>query len=392
MPFGLKWRDQLPPVVVDEFENLINDILAHFAIAHDEDGNVVPVEEEDTTTAVVSGMGPPGADGDAGEDGSPGPPGVAGATGAQGPVGPVFLTEDGLDGNDGFNIPNPGPPGPQGLTGGTGPAGPAVLFIEEANQGEDGIPGPPGLAGPAAVWGSISGTLSNQTDLQSALDLKAPKASPTFTGEVTLPTGGATDAPVKFVAGTNLTNAEIGAIEFDGTAYYDTVDLTSGRAQRTDTHIFRLTANLGTRGAAIADFFDASSAFPTITNGIYELIWDLYFLKTTAGTATFTITNTQTYTNIVASWLISIGDLAVANAVSQAGIVTTTAAAAALPATGSLTTANNHHVIIRALAECGTAGNIRLRITQSAGTVTPLRGCMFTARRLFAGNVGTFVA
>ena len=32
------------------------------------------------------------------------------------------------------------------------------------------------------VWGDITGTLSNQTDLQSALDLKAPKASPTFTG------------------------------------------------------------------------------------------------------------------------------------------------------------------------------------------------------------------
>ena len=38
-----------------------------------------------------------------------------------------------------------------------------------------------------AAWGSIPGTLSNQTDLQSALDLKAPLASPTFTGTVTLP-------------------------------------------------------------------------------------------------------------------------------------------------------------------------------------------------------------
>lgn len=37
------------------------------------------------------------------------------------------------------------------------------------------------------VWGSITGTLSNQLDLQSALDLKANIASPTFTGTVTLP-------------------------------------------------------------------------------------------------------------------------------------------------------------------------------------------------------------
>ena len=39
------------------------------------------------------------------------------------------------------------------------------------------------------IWGSITGTLANQTDLQSALNLKAPLASPTFTGTVILPTG-----------------------------------------------------------------------------------------------------------------------------------------------------------------------------------------------------------
>lgn len=38
-----------------------------------------------------------------------------------------------------------------------------------------------------ATWGSITGTLSNQTDLQNALNLKANIASPTFTGTVTTP-------------------------------------------------------------------------------------------------------------------------------------------------------------------------------------------------------------
>ena len=37
-------------------------------------------------------------------------------------------------------------------------------------QGPQGIPGEPGEGG---VWGSITGTLGDQTDLQSALDLKA---------------------------------------------------------------------------------------------------------------------------------------------------------------------------------------------------------------------------
>ena len=38
------------------------------------------------------------------------------------------------------------------------------------------------------AWGAITGTLSSQTDLQTALNLKAPLASPTFTGTPAAPT------------------------------------------------------------------------------------------------------------------------------------------------------------------------------------------------------------
>lgn len=38
------------------------------------------------------------------------------------------------------------------------------------------------------VWGYITGTLSNQTDLQNALNAKAPTVSPTITTSATLPT------------------------------------------------------------------------------------------------------------------------------------------------------------------------------------------------------------
>jgi DNA-binding transcriptional regulator YdaS (Cro superfamily) len=43
--------------------------------------------------------------------------------------------------------------------------------------------------GGGGTWGSITGTLSDQTDLNTALGLKAPLASPSFSGTVTLPTG-----------------------------------------------------------------------------------------------------------------------------------------------------------------------------------------------------------
>ena len=54
--------------------------------------------------------------------------------------------------------------------------------------GTVGIPGPQGPAGPGSTWGGIAGTLSNQLDLQAALDLKAPLASPLFTGDPRGPT------------------------------------------------------------------------------------------------------------------------------------------------------------------------------------------------------------
>jgi hypothetical protein len=47
------------------------------------------------------------------------------------------------------------------------------------------------VAGASGAWGGITGTLSDQTDLQSALDLKANLAGPHFTGNV----GIATTAP-----------------------------------------------------------------------------------------------------------------------------------------------------------------------------------------------------
>ena len=208
-----------------------------------------------------------------------------------------------------------------------------------------------------------------------------------------LPPGSTSEAPLKFQSGTNLTTPEIGANEFDGTAYFKTVDVTSGRSQDASYHTFRLTVNGSAIGPTIADVFGSNSAFPTVLNGVYEIEIELWFLKTTAGTVTFTLTHTQTYTNLVADWeMCPATGLGTQGAMVKAGIVSNTTAAAALPASASLTDAANFKVVIKATMECGTAGNVRLRATSSAGTITPLRGSKFKARRLYAGNVGTYAA
>ena len=213
----------------------------------------------------------------------------------------------------------------------------------------------------------------------------------TFTNPTTT-AGTTTVASMTITTGAVKTSgAAIGDVEFDGTSFYKTIDLTSGRQHDTMQSIYRITGNLATRGGTIADYFDASSAFPTVLNAVYELDYYLWFLKNTAGTLTFTLTNTQAYTNLVGSLKVS-GDLAVVANTAEVGLVTTTTAAAAFPVTGTLADTKNHFIHVHALAECGTAGNIRPRVTVSAGTITPLRGSYYTARRLFAGNVGTFAA
>ncbi len=70
----------------------------------------------------------------------------------------------------------------------------------------------------ASVWGAISGTLANQTDLVAALALKANAASPTFTGVVTAPmfdTGFRTQATAGTT--TTLTATDVQIQAFTGT-------------------------------------------------------------------------------------------------------------------------------------------------------------------------------
>jgi hypothetical protein len=64
---------------------------------------------------------------------------------------------------------------------------PAALFFDGSEWIlENPLVGGCGSGSP--VWGGITGTLSSQTDLQSALNLKATLASPTFTGTPAAPT------------------------------------------------------------------------------------------------------------------------------------------------------------------------------------------------------------
>ena len=143
------------------------------------------------------------------------------------------------------------------------------------------------VSGSGAAWGSITGTLSAQTDLQSALDAKAPLASPTFTGTVTLPAG-------QVVNGVTLTTGG-GTSNFlraDGTyaAPAGGGDMVLASAQTNSGLKTFLDATFGLRNVA-----NTFTSFLTNTNTAARA----YTLKDANGTLAFTsdITGTNSGTN-----------------------------------------------------------------------------------------------
>lgn len=105
-------------------------------------------------------QGPPGPTGPQGPQGEKGDKGDKGDTGDQGPQG-----DQGIQGIQGVK----GDTGDQGPQGDPGPKG------DKGDKGDTGDTGPPGADGADGIsgtWGAITGTLSTQTDLQTALDAK----------------------------------------------------------------------------------------------------------------------------------------------------------------------------------------------------------------------------
>ena len=202
-------------------------------------------------------------------------------------------------------------------------------------------------------------------------------------------------AAMRFEAGVDFNTPIGGNLEYNGEVFKISNDSTSGRGYLSSKQIYRLAANGAAIGPAISNFFGANSALRLEAAGEYEIVAYCFFTKTTAGTATFTLTSSAAPVNV--SGILQTGAIAGGTAIgaaNQAALFNSTSTAAAFGATGSLTTGVNHAVILRFMyeAHATTPPNIRINITQSAGTVTPLRNSYYTVSRLPAGNEGNYVA
>lgn len=158
------------------------------------------------------------------------------------------------------------------------------------------------------------------------------------------------------------------------------------------SNVYRLTADGSAIGAAAADFF-ASAAFTLAAGGIYIAEWECYFLKTTAGTLTFSIVCAQTPVNINAYMDGGpVAGIGTAGAPTTSAIKASASTTTTIPATASLTTAVDHHFRVKAVIEghATVAGTMKLQATESAGTITPRRGSTITVTRLPNVNYSVF--
>lgn len=111
-----------------------------------------------------------------------------------------------------------------------------------------GTPGATGATGPASAWGTIPGTLSDQLDLDAALDLKAPLASPALTGTPTAPTAAAGTNTTQ-LATTAYARAEIAALVASSPATLDTLDELAAALGDDPNFATTLATALGTKEA-----------------------------------------------------------------------------------------------------------------------------------------------
>jgi len=221
--------------------------------------------------------------------------------------------------------------------------------------------------------------------------------TPGDTATLELKAGTTTVAPLEFTSGTNLTSVNAGTIEYDGTNFYatPTIGTTEQRGAISVIQQFVLSSNGSAFGAAIGNFFGSNSAVQLAGATTYFIEAYCYFLKTTAGTATWaalfssapTVAHATLEYTPVTGFTTSIITGAMVNAEATANAV----ANMAFGATASLTTAVYHVAKFRVFVTTNAAANLRFNLTQSAGTATPQAGSWYTVRKV-ATNSGNFVA
>lgn len=198
---------------------------------------------------------------------------------------------------------------------------------------------------------------------------RAALASPTFTGQVTVPAGTTSAAPVIFQSSALLTTAAGGRMEYDNTAFYLTPSQTAvgGRAVVNHSMIYSLT---GTRN--LSDVNTAQSVFgvglTVAAATTYEI--DMLFSVSTAGATSNSLGigfgGTATLTSI--AYQVEASQNATSAATLTSGSQAFIATAANTAVTTAVATATFRNIWVKGLVRVNASGTFIPQLTFSAAT------------------------
>jgi hypothetical protein len=140
--------------------------------------------------------------------------------------------------------------------------------------------------------------------IKSLSTLKAPLASPTFTGTVTLPTGTSSAAPLKVIAGTNLTTPAYGSIEATTDALFITTNpgSTTTGPGRGIVHAPQMVISLAnstnaTSTTGVSAFASANDTLSILTAAKLYRFKGTYYVSYTANSVTNAVNLLFTFSN-----------------------------------------------------------------------------------------------
>jgi hypothetical protein len=203
--------------------------------------------------------------------------------------------------------------------------------------------------------------------------------------------GTASVPPIKLNAGTNLTTAAAGAMEYDATnnLLAFTSNTTLGRGIVPNFNSFFLRAN-GSAISTIDNFFGATSNIP-VTAGYYEIEVEMFFLKTTASTIVWTFAASggfgSAYDYIASP---ASGIPGSPNSSYLKLSQSYTSGASFTLTTASLTTAVNHYAKFKIFAAFPGTTALTIKVTSTSGSITPLQMSNWKATKLPSTNIGTY--
>lgn len=181
---------------------------------------------------------------------------------------------------------------------------------------------------------------------------------------------------------------------FGGTVYAG--NLTSGLGIVPPVWTYRRTADGTAIGPAVTNVFPTPSILQLEGASVYKITGSVYFLKTTAGTVTWNnlfSSSPSIFEGVLRqSPLTGFSSTAATYTPLSYNyyIRAATGSALSFGSASTLTTGVNHFITFENTVITNAATYWRLRITQSAGTITPLAGSYYTITKI-GNTTGNFI-